>query len=281
MNRVEHLSVSHLTALDASPELFVRAASTAAFDAVGLRINPPLHTPAQWPIAGDRERTRLLHALIDDLGLMVLETECFPVGPTTNVATLLPGLEASATLGARFVLSTGVDPVEARMVERYGELCAAAATFGLKVAMEFISWNPMRTLQDALRVLGKVGADNAGVLIDFLHLARTGGTASEVAQIPDDRIAYVQICDAPATLTPGMALAQEARARRYYPGDGQLPLADILRALPEAIPLALEAPAANYADRSAADRIRIAAEVTRAFLAAHPERRDRLAHHSD
>ena len=35
---------------------------------------------------------------------------------------------------------------------------------------------PMKSLADALRVLGKIGHPNAKVLIDALHLTRSGGT---------------------------------------------------------------------------------------------------------
>lgn len=67
------LCVSHLTALDASPETFVQAAAAAGFDAVGLRINPPPYTPDHWPVARDPVRTRRLRQQIDDCGLAVLE----------------------------------------------------------------------------------------------------------------------------------------------------------------------------------------------------------------
>lgn len=68
-------------------------------------------------------------------------------------------------------------------------------------------------LQDTLRVLDQVAAPNAGLVIDFLHLARTGGTPSDVARVPAHEIAYVQICDASATLAPSAGLADEARTR--------------------------------------------------------------------
>lgn len=266
-------SVSHLTALDAPPEAFCLFAADAGFDAVGLRINPPPHTPTQWPVAGDRSRTRDLRQLIDDRGLTVLECEGFSIRPNTEVVAMLPGLEASAALGSRFVLSAGMDPDESRMVDRYAQLCEAAAPLGLTVAMEFISWNPMRTLDDALRVHAKVAAPNSGILIDMLHLARTGGRAADVARVPATRIAYVQLCDAKASLAPGDDLANEARTRRYYPGDGELPLDDLLAAIPASTPMTLEAPAANHAELPPAERIRIAARMTRDYLATHTRRR--------
>ena len=47
------ISVSHLTALDASPEEFIDGAAAAGFEGVGLRILPPRHAPMQ-SIVGDQ-----------------------------------------------------------------------------------------------------------------------------------------------------------------------------------------------------------------------------------
>lgn len=267
------LSISHLTALDASPEDFCRAAAAAGFGAVGLRINPPPHTPDQWPVAGDRARTTALRRLIDDEGLVTLECEGFGIRPGVGRAQWLAGLEAAAVLGSRFVLSPGIVADEERLVEGYAELCSAAREFGLQVGMEFISWNPMRTLADALRVHARVGADNAGVLVDFLHFARTGGTPEELAGISESALAYVQICDASAALAPGDDLAQEARTRRAYPGEGELPLGSYLAAIPAATRLTLEAPSARHAGLPAGERIRAAAKTCARWFAEHPARR--------
>src|ERR1700722_7570909 len=94
------ISVSHLTALEASPEDFVTFAAAAGFNAVGLRISPPQHTPQQWPVAGDLPRARELRRRCDDLGLAVLEIESFSMGPNTDAEALRPGFAAGAALGA-------------------------------------------------------------------------------------------------------------------------------------------------------------------------------------
>lgn len=260
------LSVSHLTALDAAPEDFVRHAAQAGFEAVGLRINPPPHTPAHWPVAADPRRTAALRRQIDDLGLSVLETEGFGLREDFSLDAVLPGLEASAVLGARFVLSGGVHGSLDWQIERYGRLAEAAAGFGLAVGAEFITWNALRTLAQARQVQAAVGASNLGILVDTLHLARTGGTAGDLLATPPQAFAYVQLCDAGAAVPAGLDVIAEARGHRLLPGEGELPLAGYLAALPGGIPITVEAPPAGRAHLPAAERIAAAYRATRDFL---------------
>src|SRR5258707_677932 len=83
------------------------------------------------------------------------------------------------------------------------------------------------------------------VLREALHFSRSGGLPAHVASVDPSLFRYVQICDAgpdmPApTDTP--ALIREARTGRLLPGEGVLPLAALVAALPETVPLAIEAP---------------------------------------
>jgi sugar phosphate isomerase/epimerase len=106
------------------------------------------------------------------------------------------------------------------------------------------------------------------VLIDALHLWRSGGTPADVAGLDPRRIsAYVQLCDARGPRPATGALRQEARGGRHYPGTGDIPLAQILDALPEGLPLAVEVPRAQDAGLPVIERARRAGEATRRFLA--------------
>lgn len=260
------LCVSHLTALDAPPEAFVRAAAAAGFRRVGLRINPPPHTPLQWPLAGDVRRVRELRRICAAAEVEVVECEGFSIRPGTTIAAYLPGLDAAAELGCRFVLSGGMEPDASRLVDRYGELAQAAAARGLRVGIEFMSWTALRTLEDACRVHARVGAANLGILVDFLHLARTGGTARDLAQVPADRLAYAQICDATLAPVDGLDLPEEARTHRFYPGEGELPLAELVAALPADLCYTLEAPSAKHAGAALETRMNDAYQRMFAFF---------------
>ena len=62
-------------------------------------------------------------------------------------------------------------------------------------------------------------------------------------------------------------LIREARTGRLLPGDGVLPLRELVAALPAGIPLAIEAPSRATADLPALERSRRAYRALSALLA--------------
>jgi sugar phosphate isomerase/epimerase len=101
--------------------------------------------------------------------------------------------------------------------------------------MRFMS---IRDLPQSLRVLERTDRPNAAVLIDLLHLVRTGGTVADVASIDADRLPYVQLCDAPHL--PPEDLYTEAIDGRLLTGDGELPIVELVDVLPAHTALSME-----------------------------------------
>lgn len=261
------ISVSHLTALDASPEDFIDAAAEAGFDGVGLRIAPPRHTPTQWPVVGDAGRIRDLRRRADDLDLRIFEAESFMMNADTDRDDLRRALDAAAELGAECLVSAGGDPVEQRLIAGHAALAEAAARYGILVGIEFMAFRPLRSLADAVRVCKAVGHGNARLLIDALHLQRSGGRPDDVARLDASVVGYIHLCDAAIATPPGMTLADEARTGRLLPGEGVLPLHALLDAVPEGTPVSLEAPVGALGHLPPRERLRLAGERTHAFLA--------------
>jgi sugar phosphate isomerase/epimerase len=149
------------------------------------------------------------------------------------------------------------EPDEARTIERLGELCDGAAQYGLNVCLEFAIYTGVRTLAHAASLLAKAKRSNASILIDALHFSRSGGLPVHVQQVDPALFRYAQICDASADMpgpTDTPALIREARTGRLLPGEGVLPLAELIAALPAGAPLAIEAPCRATADLPALER---------------------------
>ena len=181
-----------------------------------------------------------------------------------------PGfLEVSARLGAKNVLVMSAEPEEARTLERFCELCDRAAVYGLQVGLEFAIYTGVRTLAHAAHVVAQSKRPNASVLIDALHFSRSGGLPAHVASVDPSLLRYAQICDAGPDMpgpTDMSALIREARTGRLLPGEGVLPLADLVAALPEGAPLAIEAPSRATADLPAIERAKRAYQALAALV---------------
>ena len=261
------LSLAHLTVLDAHPLALIDAAVAGRFNAIGLRIVPPSPADVIVPVVGDEPLIRQLLAKLADTGVSVLDVETIWIGPDIDVAALRPAFEVGQRLGTKNVLTMGNDPDEARLTQNFGRLCEEAAKFGLQVGMEFAAFTHAVSIHQALRIVSNAGQPNSSVLIDALHLVRSGGTPADVAKLDPRLLHYCQLCDArgPRPATSG-ELKREARGGRYYPGAGELPLARILDALPEGLSVGVEAPCAQYAGLPVTERGRLCGEATHAFL---------------
>jgi sugar phosphate isomerase/epimerase len=183
-----------------------------------------------------------LRRQVGDAGLGVLDVEVLRLRPEDAVRDHERTLEAAAELGAAHVLVIGNDPDEDRTAERLVGLCELAEPLGVRPALEFMAFTAVPDLAACLRIVQRAGR-RPGVLVDPLHLARSGGSPEEVAAVDRDLLPYAQFCDA-AGPRPGSdaELAAEARERRLPPDSGELPLVEVVRALPAEAPLALEVP---------------------------------------
>ena len=252
------LSLAHLTVLDATPPELVSVAAAAGFRNVGIRLTatpsvgePPYDILRNGPVL--RETLRRLA----DTGVSVLDTEFLRFEPERSVGVPEGFLEVSARLGARNVLVMSAEPDEDRTVERFGDLCDRAATYGLQVCLEFAIYTGVRTLAHAAHVIGRSKRPNASILVDALHFSRSGGLPAHIASVDSTLLRYAQLCDAgPDMPGPGdtPALIREARTGRLLPGEGVLPLAELVAALPPEVPLAIEAPCRATADLPALER---------------------------
>lgn len=212
---------------ETGPADFVAACAAAGWPACGIWFDATTWTDA----VATEVRRRL-----DDTGLIALDMEPIFVTPDGDHGDRI--IEAAAAVGARniLVVSRGVD--DQRFIERFGELCDLAAPHHIGCSLEFMAFMSIRDLPQALNVLDAVGRSNAAVLVDNLHLARTGGTPADVAAIDPTRLPYAQLCDAPASAPEN--LVTEALDERLTLGDGQLPIDELIGALADHTALSME-----------------------------------------
>ena len=260
------ISLAHLTILDADPVTLIESAASAGFDAVGLRIVPPLPTDTIIPVLGDLPLQRQVKARLRETGIGILDVEAIWLTPGTEVAALLPALDLGADLGARYVLTVGHDPDWHRLCDTFGALCGAASARGLRVMLEFIPYAQCASLREAHRLLRAAAPASAGLLIDALHLSRSNASPHDIKGYDPELFSYLHLCDATKMPPAATELRNEARGGRLYPGEGGLWLKDFLAAFPLATPIAIEAPDHARRHLSPKERAGLAMAATRRLL---------------
>jgi sugar phosphate isomerase/epimerase len=115
-----------------------------------------------------------------------------------------------------------------------------AEPHGITVVCEFLPIFPLSTLDIAASVVGRAHSSNTGILVDNLHLSRSGGAVANLAKFDRRMFPYLQIADAPGSRPTDIgALLDEALNGRLLPGDGELPIGELLVAVPD-VPLSFE-----------------------------------------
>lgn len=262
------VSLAALTILDAGPAGQIRAAHAAGFQAVGLRLNPLL---ASDPAVAGAPLEHEVRALMRETGMRLLEVGVFPIKADLDVAALRPVLSLSAELGGRFIVCPVEDADRARRLATFRALCDAAAEVGLAALVEFNPYSACRSLAEARALAIEAERDNAALVVDLLHLSRSGGGAADLARVEPELLRLVHFCDAgpaPAGERSLEELRAESRTARRLPGEGVLPLREWLAAFPPETPVSVEAPSAAIAGLPAEERARRAMAATMRTLAA-------------
>ena len=208
----------------------------------------------------------MLFRSLAETGLKVFDIEAIWLSAESDVTALEPALDVAVELGAKNVIVAGNDPDRGRLVANLSRLCAAANLRGIRLMLEFLPYSRVRSLAEAVALLGEVGPANAGVLVDALHLSRSGGSPADLAQYDPALFSYMHLCDAPAIPPGPEGVRAESREGRLYPGEGGLWLADFIRAFPRDTPIAIEAPSARRAGLPPAERATLAASGTKRLL---------------
>jgi len=137
---------------------------------------------------------------------------------------------AAEVLGASIINVThylGVPvPIE-QLAESISGMCRRANDRGLQIALEFIPDTGLPNLPFTQAVVESCGEPNCGITLDFFHLDRSGGTEEDVGRLPPGAIAGVQVSD---RVRPPPRTAHVPFHGRCLPGEGQLPLRNLMRA---------------------------------------------------
>lgn len=236
------LSLAHFTAAALDLEDFVRCGAASGYEYVDLRISPIA------PADADRRTDEFSHergrakALLDDLGLRVGDIEVVRLREDSDMASFSDLIAIADEFGAR-QLKCVSDVGHDRTVDLLGSLGRVVAERNLTLGLEFVSFAAISTLEQAVDVIAEVGDPAIGLVVDALHLARTGGHPSRLREVELPRLLKIELCDAAGpTPTDVAGLRKEARTGRLVPGEGSLPLGELASFAPPDVPVSIEVP---------------------------------------
>jgi sugar phosphate isomerase/epimerase len=113
--------------------------------------------------------------------------------------------------------------------QQFRRLCARAADHGVRIALEFMPYSSLRTLDEVRQLVAEVPGGNAGLMLDAWHWHRSEGTLEELRTLSPAEVFAVQLCDAAAVPNPD--LRHEGRHQRLLPGAGAVDLTGFLGVL--------------------------------------------------
>lgn len=96
-----------------------------------------------------------------------------------------------------------------------------AASFGLIVYLEALSWTPLNTMDAQLHIIDLCKRDNVKLVIDFWHAYTSGDTPERIARLDSELIYGIHLCDS-LPFTGG--IPNEAILRDVPTGAGVLDL---------------------------------------------------------
>lgn len=249
---MDRLAIEFICAFGMHPADFARMAAELGVNHIGLAPSPitdnPHNYPA-WDLRSDPALVRETKAALDKHGVSLSQGEGFLIMQGLDMADNEPLFDIMAELGAPMVNTVVVEQDRSRALDQFALYAEMAQQRGQIPLIEFMPMMQPGNLSQTLQFLEDSGAGNAQIMLDAMHFFRSGSMLRELANAPQSAIGYIQLCDAPlpagdTAMTPEMmqAYGEEARHERMCPGDGDLPLADFLTALPRDLSVGLEIP---------------------------------------
>ena len=193
----QEYSLAHLTVLGCPPPEMTYIAARAGYDYVSIRpIYMGLPGEPDYSLAEKPQMLRQFKRALASTGVRVHDIELARVYEGLHPTKYLPAMEVAAEVGAKAVLSSIWTTNREYAIEKFGEVCDLAKTFGLTVDLEYVPIAGVNTLAGAVDVLRRAQRDNAGLMVDVHHFHRALDQPKDLDGLPRKWFHYADLCDA-------------------------------------------------------------------------------------
>jgi 4-hydroxyphenylpyruvate dioxygenase len=210
----------------------LRATASAGFDAVEIFENDLLSFSGSPRDVGN---------LCRDLGLEICAFQPFrdfegmpEPQRARNLARAERKFDLMQELGTDLLLvCSNISPASLGGIDRaaadFRELGERAASRGLRVGFEALAWGRhVNDYRDAWEIVRRADHKSIGIILDSFHALAPAFPTNPIQSIPADKIFLVQLADAPKL---GLDVLSWSRHFRCFPGQGDLPVTDFVRAV--------------------------------------------------
>ena len=189
-----------------------------------------------WSSSTSREVKRR----IDDTGIEAVDMEVIRLGRSIDTGKAL--IEAACEVGAKNILVVSSLHSSKETAEQLSHLCSLAKAGDITICLEFMKFTSVKSLSDALEVVKLVDAPNVGILLDLLHVVRSGTTFKEIKACDPNLFPYVQWCDGTAQPVgwSDSDLITDALDDRLIPSEGKLDALTFESLFDTGIPFSIE-----------------------------------------
>ena len=267
---MERLGIEPLSVMGLPPVSFVNLAADLGLNYIAIAMSA-MPNPYGYPpfsLVDDASLRRQTIAAMRDRGVSISLGDGFVVREGVDMRDRSAEFEIMAELGAQQVNTVSFDPDLNRSVDQFGVVAELAAANGMRSTLEFAPTLAVADLPTALAAVRQVDRPDFRLLIDTMHLIRSGSGPQDIAVLDPDLIGYIQLADVPLQpIIPNYM--EEACFERMVPGTGELPLLDLLAALPRHLVIGLEVPQRSEADAGVDPHARLGrcVEAARSLLA--------------
>jgi sugar phosphate isomerase/epimerase len=272
---MDQLGIEALSVFGLPPVEFVDLAADLGCQYITIFLRPLASVPLGYPpfsLKDDPALRRDLLAALDHRGVTISLGDGFLVLPGADMRSFCDDLDILAEFGVPRLNVVSLDSDPNHTFDQLATLAELAAQRHIETMIEPVRGLTIGDLPTALTALEHIARPDVRLLIDTMHLVRSGSGADDLRNVEPRLIGYAQLSD--TTLNPRSDhYAEEAMFERMVPGQGELPLHEILTALPRDSMIGLEVPQRSLALSGVhpADRLRPCVEAARALVtAAHP-----------
>ena len=196
---MDRLGIEALSVFGLPPVEYVGLAADFGCRFVTVFLHPVASVPLGYPpfsLADDGALRKEMLAAMTDRGVTVSLGDGFLVLPGAEMGSFRSDLDILAELGAPRINVVSLDGDLHRTFDQFAALAELAAQRDIETLIEPVPGLTIGDLPTGLAALDHIARPDVRLLLDAMHLVRSGSGPRDLAAVDPRRIGYAQLCDA-------------------------------------------------------------------------------------